>query len=277
MNDPSQLHAKVLTMISHLMQELKTMMELSPLYLKMLNLLRDEAGYQNSTLLLSNGNGHLDEAAVLGYRTNEKRRKYPLPYECLAGGNVGDDVFLVNDVETVPTAKQGSSVGKGSLLAVLLRSVPLPSISDQDSNESKITGAILLEDERTNAFSAMDCQLMQTVAPFFATMIEMARHYKKIRDLALYDELTGLHNRRFLREYLDMEFSRAIRGNLTFSLAIIDLDSLKRVNDVYGHLIGDKVLKIAADVLSRNIRSYDVLARYAGDEFILAMQDTTLS
>lgn len=277
MNGPSQVHAKFSGIISRMAQEPKAMLELPALYYKMLELLRDEAGYQNSALLLIDSDGYLAEVAVSGYRSKGERRKYPLPFVCLEDGHLSENVFLINNVETIPPAKQGSSIGKGSLLVVLMMATPPPIIFNHDDNGAKITGALLLEDEHINAFSDTDCQLIQLITPHFATMIELARHYQKVRDMAMYDELTGLHNRRFFLEYLDTELKRSARNNQSFSLVIIDLDSLKRINDVYGHLIGDTALKTVAQVLSRNVRSYDILARYAGDEFVLAMPDTGLS
>jgi len=277
MNCPPELYPRVLTILSRLIEEPKIFQDVSALYSKILVLLRDEGGYENSALLLMDDDGYLVEEAVLGRRSNLERRKYPMPYGCLGGGFQGEDAFLINNVELVPTAKQGSSIGTGSLLVVLMKNASMPDPSGKNVEPSEVLGAILLEDQRVDAFNANDPRLLQVIAPFISMAIEFVKSYQNIRGMVLYDELTGLHNRRFFSEYLDTEFQRAARNKQSFCIVVIDLDSLKRINDVYGHLVGDSVLKIVAQVLSSNVRSYDILARYAGDEFVLVMPDTALN
>lgn len=86
------------------------------------------------------------------------------------------------------------------------------------------------------------------------------------------DALTGLINRRVLVKLLDSEQARADQGDHCFSVLMFDLDRFKRINDNYGHLIGDQVLKKVADVLTENLRSKGLLARYGGEEFVAVLQ-----
>lgn len=91
---------------------------------------------------------------------------------------------------------------------------------------------------------------------------------------AQYDSLTGIYNRgTFLAEF-EREVSRSARGGAPFSLAIFDLDHFKRLNDRYGHPMGDQVLKAFADVLRTGIRRHDTVGRYGGEEFALLMPET---
>ena len=98
-----------------------------------------------------------------------------------------------------------------------------------------------------------------------------------LRRLASTDALTGLYNRRFFFEQAEREAAQAVhtRGSLAF--LILDADHFKRINDRYGHAVGDAVLKELASVCARCVRSTDVLARYGGEEFVIMLRQTTLA
>jgi two-component system, cell cycle response regulator len=83
------------------------------------------------------------------------------------------------------------------------------------------------------------------------------------------DALTGTSNRKHMEERLDAELAYAVRHNTALSLVLVDVDHFKRVNDSYGHLAGDAVLKNVAATLARGIRTEDALARYGGEEFVV--------
>ena len=85
------------------------------------------------------------------------------------------------------------------------------------------------------------------------------------------DPLTGLINRRALMKRLASEIARLGESNLSFCLLMFDLDRFKRINDNYGHLVGDKVLKAAAGVLQKELRADDIVARFGGEEFVLVL------
>jgi len=97
---------------------------------------------------------------------------------------------------------------------------------------------------------------------------------KKLEQLALKDSHTGLFNHRYLEEALEINFSRAERESALLSVIMMDLDYFKSINDVYGHMFGDLVLKQFAKVLTKTIRPYDIAIRYGGEEFIIISPDT---
>jgi diguanylate cyclase len=94
---------------------------------------------------------------------------------------------------------------------------------------------------------------------------------ERIRQSAIMDELTGAFNRRRMMEILQREKSLADRGGPPFSLCIFDLDNFKHVNDTYGHLAGDMVLRILIHEIKGNIRDQDYIARYGGEEFVIIL------
>jgi len=97
--------------------------------------------------------------------------------------------------------------------------------------------------------------------------------YKRIEELAELDELTGSFNRRCIMRMLDDEVARSARSGLPCSVALIDLDHFKRVNDTYGHPTGDEVLRTFAITMFANIRNVDRFGRYGGEEFLLVLPD----
>ncbi len=100
---------------------------------------------------------------------------------------------------------------------------------------------------------------------------EIKRLQEKLQEQAVRDPLTGLHNRRYLDETLRRELSRARRENYLLCVILLDLDFFKKINDGYGHLAGDEVLKVFAKILHDHAREGDVACRYGGEEFMLML------
>ena len=94
---------------------------------------------------------------------------------------------------------------------------------------------------------------------------------QELRRQAAHDPLTGVLSRSKAFEMFDRELQRSIRENLPLSVLLVDLDHFKNVNDTYGHLAGDEVLREAAKRLKDGVRSYDILSRYGGEEFLILM------
>ncbi len=103
---------------------------------------------------------------------------------------------------------------------------------------------------------------------------ELREAYKRIEELAELDDLTGSFNRRCIMRMLDDRVTHAQRNKLPCSIALIDLDWFKRINDVYGHPTGDEVLRTFAITVFANIRNIDRFGRYGGEEFLLVLPDT---
>ena len=100
--------------------------------------------------------------------------------------------------------------------------------------------------------------------------------YSRTRYLSLTDALTGLYNRRHFDNTVEREFMRSKRYGGDLSLAIIDIDFFKKVNDTYGHLCGDYVLKEVAYLIMDNFRKTDFVFRYGGEEFVVILTETDI-
>jgi diguanylate cyclase (GGDEF)-like protein/PAS domain S-box-containing protein len=106
---------------------------------------------------------------------------------------------------------------------------------------------------------------------------EVLKSNKRLKRLALRDQLTGLFNHRYFQDVIEREFDRAKRNGHNLSLIMLDLDYFKSINDVYGHLFGDLVLKQLAVQIKRMVRGYDIVVRYGGEEFVIICPSTTRS
>ncbi|MDQ6846944.1 MAG: diguanylate cyclase [Candidatus Dormibacteraeota bacterium] len=126
----------------------------------------------------------------------------------------------------------------------------------------------------SGGFTNSDTSLVASSAEQVALSLERYRFIAMMQRQASTDDLTGLYNHRFLIDYLGQQVALAERLNTPLAILVIDLDHFKRVNDTYGHPVGDAVLSSFAQTLVGSIRRADLAARYGGEEFIVVMSNT---
>ena len=126
------------------------------------------------------------------------------------------------------------------------------------------------------AFGGISILILLGIGLYFTNrlirQIAEARH--QIETLAIIDGLTGIFNRRHLLVRFSQEFERVQRLNKELGCMMIDIDHFKDINDTYGHLVGDMILKEAAGLIMGSIRTYDIVGRYGGEEFLVVLPDT---
>jgi two-component system, cell cycle response regulator len=148
----------------------------------------------------------------------------------------------------------------------------------------EIIGTMLLRTSRANhAFTKREIQLCVALANasshalYHAFLFQkLYREKAKLEKLAITDYLTGIYNIRYFYSRLEEEFSRAERYQMPLSCIMLDIDHFKKINDSYGHRIGDFILREFAQIVKRYTRKSDLLARYGGEEFILLLPQTSL-
>ena len=187
------------------------------------------------------------------------------------------------DIEVLPDAISGKKIYQSTNILNLVRSV-FPGITEESAmnfaletraksfilvplsyNHSHF-GSLVVFSSRENA-TENELNFLNLFAKQIELAITIADLFQAVKEQAITDAMTGLYNRRYFEEFIKKEAVRAERQNQKFTVIGIDLDHLKKINDLYGHNYGDVAIKAIAEVLKSNGRSIDVAARMGGEEF----------
>lgn len=161
--------------------------------------------------------------------------------------------------------------------------VPLPADSNYSSmaslplvKDDLLLGALSVYSTSLKEYSDDQIRLLETVTRLGSDALANAVNHARAESNALTDSLTGLPNARRLHVRFEEEVSRARRTGNAFQVIMLDLDDFKLVNDTFGHKLGDRMLREVAGLVHAQLREYDFLARYAGDEFVAIVNDATV-
>jgi len=136
-----------------------------------------------------------------------------------------------------------------------------------------LLGALSVYSTELEQYTDDHMRLLETVTRLASDALSNAVQHAEAESKALTDQLTGLPNARYMALRFDQEAARARRSAQPFQVVMLDLDDFKVVNDTFGHKVGDKVLREIARIIQSQLREYDFLARYAGDEFVAIVQE----
>ena len=223
-------------------------------------LLQAEAG---SLLLLERDGGELYFAEATGEK-GEKIKDIKLKKGQGVAGWVAEkgDPLVVHDASSEPRFFNGVDKISGFVTRNIL-CVPV-------RTKDKIVGSLEVINKKSGTFDSDDMLVLTALANQIAMAIENAHLYEE----SISDGLTGLYQHKFFKLRLEEELMRSKRYKHALDLVMIDIDHFKKVNDKYGHLMGDTILKEVALALKRHTRFEDVVARYGGEEFAIIMPFT---
>jgi diguanylate cyclase (GGDEF)-like protein len=136
-------------------------------------------------------------------------------------------------------------------------------------------GVLALDSSKADAFRDGDQQSLESVADICATAIQNAHYVDRVKQLAYLDGLTGIFNRRFFELRIMEEIERARRYATGMAVIMADIDEFKRLNDEFGHVLGDEVLRQVSSLFHQQVRKVDVVCRFGGDEFGILLSQVT--
>ncbi len=254
--------SRELQIIYRIAQETAAVLDLEILLKRIVSIIAEVMDYHLVSLLLPGDEpGDLRVGAHAGHARDIGGMRIP------AGSGITGWVFQHRTPQIVPDVRADP---RYIMLDPQVRSkLAFPLVS-----QGRVIGVLDAESQEVNAFSEADLALMAAVGSQLASCLEVAQLHDRLKREATHDALTRLFNRRLLLERVEQQIEIAGRSQGTFSIVFLDVDQLKHVNDTYGHLAGDALLREVANALTDAVRGEDLVARYGGDEFVVLLPAT---
>ncbi len=257
------LSSRELGVLVRIAEEMGRLLDLESLLEDILNIVAHEMGYSNCAILLPDeSGGSLTVSCGLGLSSEVTGKRIPrglgIAWWVLDNG-------IPQHVPDVALDDRHYRIGPPAGSEIY---VPL-------EVRGKRLGVLLVQKTQAHGFSGNDVDLLMAVGGHLASALEVGQLHENVKKAAGTDSLTGLYNRRAFLSVFGPALESVISTNRHLSVALIDVDDLKRINDDYGHLAGDAVLAHIGGYLKSRLGACDVAARYGGDEFVVLMPETT--
>ena len=262
-----QRRAKQLALVNELGHRVTSILDMDELALTLVRLIRDKFGYRYVHLFMNDPSRRetLLRAGIGSPETKLVPGVFALKFdEGIVGWTAAHGKTIwANDVMKEPHFMYHPAVSETRAEIA----VPLQA-------GSRIVGALDIQSEQINAFDSTDVATLETLAGQIAVALDNARLYGEMQEQARHDSLTQVYNHGYFLERLNEEIERAQRESKSLSLIMLDVDHFKVYNDTYGHVMGDRVLSIIAQAIRAHVHATDLVGRWGGEEFCIALLDT---
>ena len=254
--------SRELRIIYRIAQETTAVLDLDTLLGRIVTIIREVMGYYMVSILLPGSKtGELRVGAQSGYAVD------------ITGLTISVDQGITGWVFTHGVAKIVPNV-KAETRYIGVDDSVRSELAFPLVSRGRVVGVLNAESQQLDAFTEADVALMSAVGSQLASTLEVAQLHDTLKREASHDPLTRLNNRRLFLERIQQEVTRTETSGESFSIVFLDVDGLKRINDTYGHLAGDALLREVSNALTDAVRGEDVVARYGGDEFVVLLPTT---
>jgi len=254
--------SRELRIIYRIAQETTSVLDLDTLLGRIVTIIREVMGYYMVAILLPGSKaGELRVGAHSGYTVDITGLTISVDEGITGWVFTRGEPTIVPDVRVEPRYVGVDDNVRSELAFPLI-------------SRGRVVGVLNAESQQPDAFSEADVALMSAVGSQLASSLEVAQLHDSLKREASHDPLTRLNNRRLFLERIQQAVDRAVASGDSFSIVFLDVDGLKRINDTYGHLAGDALLREVSNALTDAVRGEDVVARYGGDEFVVLLPAT---